>query len=380
MRLNSFDDFTPLKEIIVGSARGYADRILDLSFDMFISDNLSGTKGYFPSLSTWRESEARTRRNEPDRLALKERLLKELIEDVEGVADQLEALSVKVHRPLEPAADLTQVTTPAWDAAVVPPLNVRDNTLIMGDEIIETPPTLRDRYFENQFLKPVFMEYFAQGARWTSMPRPIMTDASFDPENENAAPNIEVPENPQPSPYDAGVEAMIDAANCLRLGRDLVVNISNANHVLACEWLERHLEGRFRVHRMHKLTQSHIDSVVVALRPGTLLLRSPDVLDFLPEKLRTWDTVVPPAPTIGDYPQYENGDPIPPSPYIDLNVLSIDENTVMVNDACKTLIRTLEDHGFTVVPVRHRHRRLFGGGFHCFTLDTVRTGGAEAYI
>jgi glycine amidinotransferase len=96
--------------------------------------------------------------------------------------------------------------------------------------------------------------------------------------------------------------------------------------------------------------------------------------------MRKWDLVIPPAPTISDYPQYENDDPIPASPYIDLNVLSIDENTVMVNDACKTLIRTLEDHDFTVVPVQHRHRRLFGGGFHCFTLDTVRTGGAENYL
>ncbi|MEK8174880.1 hypothetical protein NKH77_54960 [Streptomyces sp. M19] len=44
------------------------------------------------------------------------------------------------------------------------------------------------------------------------------------------------------------------------------------------------------------------------------------------------------------------------------------------------LMRELERHGFTVVPVRHRHRRLFGGGFHCFTLDTVREGGPEDYL
>lgn len=223
------------------------------------------------------------------------------------------------------------------------------------------------------------MDYFRQGARWTTMPRPMMTDASFDPENlPNAAPNIEAPDNPQPSPYDdVGVEIMIDGANCLRLGRDLIVNISNANHALACDWLERHLEGRIRVHR---LTQSHIDSVVIPLRPGTLLIRSERVLDFLPEKLRHWDTIVSPTPEIHDYPQYEADNPIPASPYIDLNLLSIDENTVLVNDACKTLIRTLEEHRFTVVPVQHSHRRLFGGGFHCFTLDTVRTGGAEDYL
>ncbi|WP_149564535.1 glycine amidinotransferase [Streptomyces cacaoi] len=381
MRLKSYDDFTPLKEVVLGSADGYLDRVRDMSFDMFISDNLSGARGYYPSLSTWRDSEERRERNSPHRLAMKERFLHELVEDVEGLAAQLTALGVTVHRPRQPGPGLTRVATPAFEATVTPPLNVRDNTLVLGDEIIETPPMLRDRYFETQFLKPVFLDYFRQGARWTTMPRPMMTDRSFDPANvANAAPNIEVPLDPQDSPYDVGPEPMIDGANCLRLGRDLIVNVSNANHELALVWLERHLEGRFRVHRMDRLTQSHIDSVVVPLRPGTLLLRDADVVDYLPQALRGWDTIVPPPPGIDDYPQYENGDPIPASPYIDLNVLSVDEHTVLVNDACKTLIATLEQHGFDAVPVRHRHRRIFGGGFHCFTLDTVRTGGAEDYL
>ncbi|MBP0455656.1 glycine amidinotransferase [Kitasatospora sp. RG8] len=380
MRLNSYDDFTPLKEVVLGSAVNYAERLRDLSFDMFISDNVSGARGYYASITDWRPGEDRKKRNEPERLAMKERFLDELIEDVEGIATALKSLGLTVHRPMRLAPEATEMSAPGWSAPVTPPLNVRDNTLILGDEIIETPPTLRARYFETQFLKPVFMRYFEQGARWTTMPRPMMTDASFDPANEDAAPNIEAPLDPQASPYDVGVEIMIDGANCLRLGRDLIVNISNANHALACDWLERHLEGRFRVHRMHKLTQSHIDSVVIPLRPGTLLVRSEGVLDYLPEPLRKWDVIVPPAPTVSDYPQYENDTPIPASPYIDLNLLSIDEQTVMVNDACKTLIATLENKGFTVVPVRHRHRRLFGGGFHCFTLDTVRTGGAEDYL
>lgn len=381
MRLNSFDDFTPLKEVVLGSATGYRDRIRDLSFDVFVSDNLSGARGYYPSITDWRDGEGRRDRDEPHRLAVKQRYIEELIEDVEGLAAVLESLSVRVHRPMPLGPALGEMSAPAWSAPVTPPLNLRDNTLILGDEIVETPPTLRARYFETQFLKPVFMEYFDQGARWTTMPRPMMTDASFDPANvENAAPNIEVPPHPRPSPYDVGLEIMIDGANCLRLGRDLIVNISNANHALGCAWLERHLDGRFRVHRMHKLTQSHIDSVVIPLRPGTLLIRSERVLDFLPETLRRWDTIVSPVPGIDDYPQYDNDDPIPAGPYIDLNLLSVDENTVLVNDACKTLIRVLEDRRFTVVPVRHRHRRLFGGGFHCFTLDTVRTGGAEDYL
>jgi glycine amidinotransferase len=68
------------------------------------------------------------------------------------------------------------------------------------------------------------------------------------------------------------------------------------------------------------------------------------------------------------------------SPFIDLNVLSVDPDTVLVNEASPDLQRTLEKNGFTTVPVRHRHRRIFGGGLHCFTLDTVRDGGPEDYL
>jgi hypothetical protein len=49
------------------------------------------------------------------------------------------------------------------------------------------------------------------------------------------------------------------------------------------------------------------------------------------------------------------------SPYIDLNVLSIDEDTVLVNEDCTGVRKMLDAAGFTTVPVRHRHRRLFGG-------------------
>ncbi|MEV0730591.1 hypothetical protein [Polymorphospora sp. NPDC050346] len=60
--------------------------------------------------------------------------------------------------------------------------------------------------------------------------------------------------------------------------------------------------------------------------------------------------------------------------------LSVDPDTILVNEACPELARALERKGFTVVPVRHRHRRLFGGGLHCFTLDTVREGGADDFL
>ena len=380
MKLHSYDEWSQLKEVVVGTAKNYTSHDRELSFDLFFHDNLkSRSEWYYPRLSSARTEEKTDNRV---RYSIKERYIEELNEDVEGIADTLRSLGVTVHRPMSPDISTSDVTTLGWSAAVVPPLNVRDIALVVGDEVIETPPMLRSRYFETQFLKPIFAEYFRQGARWTVMPRPLMTDRSFDPSYalSTAGGPMEPIENPQSSPYDVGLEMMWDGAQCLRLGRDLIVNIATENHTMACDWLERHLEGRFRIHRVYRLSDSHIDSKVLALAPGKLLVRSLDVVDFLPEKLRSWDMIVAPDPQENNYPTYDDDDLVLTSLYIDLNVLSVAPDMVLVNDAYPELIKTLESHRFQVVPVRHRHRRLFGGGFHCFTLDTVREAGAEDYL
>ncbi|MFE4056382.1 glycine amidinotransferase [Streptomyces sp. NPDC059096] len=382
MRLNSYDEWSRLREVVVGSAENYVSHERELSFDLFFHDNLAQdnptrSEWYYPRLTARREGADRRR------LPVARAYVDELNEDLEGLADTLRGLGVTVHRPLALPTETAEVTTPAWSASVVPPLNIRDNTLVVGDEIIETPPMIRSRYFETQLLKPLFQEYFRAGARWTTMPRPLMTDASFDLSYVRTATvggPTEPVGDPRPSPWDVGVEMMFDAAQCLRLGRDIVANVSTENHALAVTWLERHLEGRFRIHRVHRLSDSHIDSMVLALRPGLLLVRSDEVADALPPELRRWDRIVAPTPERNNFPRYEDDALILTSPFIDLNVLSVDPDTVLVNEASPELVRTLEAAKFTVVPVRHRHRRLFGGGFHCFTLDTVRDGGPEDYL
>lgn len=380
MKLNSFDEWSQLREVIVGSAKNYTSHERELSFDLFFHDNIARTEWYYPRLGTSTDA-TKTDQNKVQ-LPIKQRYVDELNEDIEGIVAALESLSVKVLRPMDLHKDTTKVQTPVWSASVVPPLNVRDIALIAGDEIIETAPMIRARYFETQYLKPVFTKYFERGARWSLMPRPWMTDASFDLSyaNSSAGGPTEPIKDPKPSWHDVGFEMMFDGAQCVRLGRDIVANISTANHAMACDWLERHLAGRFRIHRVYKLSDSHIDSMLLALRPGTLLVRSKEVANFLPEQLQKWDMIVAPLPKENNFPQYDESDLVLTSPYIDLNVLSVNEDTVLVNEACPELIRTLEEHKFTVVPVRHRHRRLFGGGFHCFTLDTVRDGGPEDYL
>jgi glycine amidinotransferase len=385
MKVNSYDEWSALKEVILGSATNYIFHERELSFDLFyhlfyhhfFHNHVQDSERAYPGLSG-----PGNRERNRTRAAISQLYIDELNEDLDGMEKALTDLGVKVLRPLELSEQTGEVTTLDWSASVVPPLNIRDNTVILGDEILETAPMIRSRYFETRFLQPIFMDYFRQGCRWSTMPRPIMTDRSFDPSyaQSRLGGPAETVYDPLPSAYDVGFEIMIDGAQCLRLGKDVIVNVATANHQLGLDWLQAHFGDRFRFHRIDRLCDHHIDSMLLALRPGMLLIRHEGVLDYLPEKLRSWDYIVSPTVNANNYPTYDRDDLIITSPYIDLNVLSIDEQTVMVNEACPELVTELERHGFTAVPVRHRHRRLFGGGFHCFTLDTVRAGGLEDYL
>jgi glycine amidinotransferase len=378
--INSFDEWSPLKEVIVGSPINYNTQDLELSFKLFFHDVAYATFLY-PYYEKSNDPNAAIAQATSSTRKLGKKYLEELTEDVEELVTTLEGLGVKVHKPMTLSHPI-KFKTPYWEATCIPALNVRDQAIIIGNEIIETPPQIRARYFENDLLKPIFYHYFNQGAKWTTMPRPIMTDRSFDMSyvSSDRTPCVENIYTQNTSEFDVGHEMMIDGAQCIRLGKDIIVNVATENHWLGFQWLERHLGDKFRLHKIFQLTDNHIDSIVLPLRPGKLLLRNPQFLDKLPEFLQKWDIIYPPEPTENIFPQYEDDELILTTKYIDLNILSVDEEKVIVNSLFPELMTTLEKHGFTPIPVRHRHRRLFGGGFHCFTLDTVREGKLEDYF
>jgi N-dimethylarginine dimethylaminohydrolase len=68
------------------------------------------------------------------------------------------------------------------------------------------------------------------------------------------------------------------------------------------------------------------------------------------------------------------------SPWVGMNFLSVNPETVVVDERQTNLIRLLESLKFTVVPVRMRHIYTQGGGIHCATLDTVRDSVLESYF
>jgi glycine amidinotransferase len=68
------------------------------------------------------------------------------------------------------------------------------------------------------------------------------------------------------------------------------------------------------------------------------------------------------------------------SAWIGMNLLMVSPDVAIVDGSQPDLIATLEARGVQVIPLRLRHARRLGGGFHCVTLDTVRDGALEDYF
>jgi glycine amidinotransferase len=248
----------------------------------------------------------------------------------------------------------------------------RDPFLVIGDEIIETSPQVRARYFEGDMYTELFTEYFERGARWTVAPRSRLLDRNFDHSYvAHLGYSGEIPEDPF-------YEIMFDGAQVMRLGRDLIFNASTENHRMGARWLARHLGSDYRVHVVG-VADNHIDGKILPLRPGTLLARDTVDLSALPKELQEWDVI--------RYQWLErpveveqDGIPFLASQSIGINVLSLDDEHVVVQDMQLPLMRDLERAGFTPIPCRWRHGRSLGGGFHCITLDINREAGLESYL
>lgn len=66
--------------------------------------------------------------------------------------------------------------------------------------------------------------------------------------------------------------------------------------------------------------------------------------------------------------------------YIGVNVLMIDENTLLCSEEDVTVFRRLEKHGITPYIVPNRHHYFWDNGIHCLTVDLDRSGEFKDYF
>ena len=294
-------------------------------------------------------------------------VVEETEEDLHEFVNVLEGLDITVKRP-ETWPHEASFSTVNWESEGYYNYCPRDIMLVIGDHIIETPNVIRSRSQEAHSYRSLLVDYLKSGAKWYSAPKPMLLDSLFDVDMSKPTPR-----NDEPA---------FDAANILRLGQDLIYLVSGTGNELGGQWLQTILGDEFRVHFLKDVYYgSHIDSTFVALRPG-LVLCSPARIndDTLPEILKQWEVIYsPPMENTGKFDAEYLSRSIG-SKWIDMNLFSINPNLVIVDRDQSGLIKLLEKKGLDVIPLKLRHSKMLGGGFHCITLDTRRKGTLQRYF
>ncbi|WP_406097328.1 inosamine-phosphate amidinotransferase 1 [Kitasatospora purpeofusca] len=351
--VHSWDEFSTLREVVVGRAVGA--RLPE-------QNEPSSWLSCFPRTSAADLASIPVGPYSPQ-------VVEETEEDLDALVATLRGLGVTVHQP-EVIDHAAEFSSPLWKAgggfhSYCP----RDLTLVVGETVIEVASPMRQRYFEVFGLRGLFHDYLRRGARWISAPRPQLRDELFEFDADGL-------------PLLGESEPVFDAANVLRLGRDVFYQVSRSGNELGLRWLESTLgllgDGGLRLHPLRDIYgYTHIDSTIALLRPGLVLLNPERVgPDTVPEPLRGWDILwCPPAEPTGDAVDNALSES-----WISMNLLMVAPDTAIVESGQDALIKQLEHAGITVLPHRLRHSRKLGGGFHCVTLDIRRDGGLEDYL
>jgi len=340
--LHSFDEFTKLRSVVVGTPAGANHPDIESSFENFFR---------VPS-----DADLRRRAVGP----IPQGIIDEVEEDIQGLVRVLTAIGVEVIRPV-PVDSSVRFSTPHFESSQLYSLMPRDCLLVVGDLFVETPSQSRARYFETFAFRPFMESYLLNGAHVVSAPKPILGSSSYADGVGEGITELEI---------------LFDAANCVRIGKDVFMDVNHSANSRAVRWLERTLQGLVHetiiVHPMH-LGYDHVDVTLVPIRPGVVLIDPAKVTETtIPAKFRTWDKII--VDEVMAPRDYSLPYPLASNDGIGRNVLALDPQTVVVDEIQLPLIRALESRHFTVVPLPYRHGRTLGGSWHCITLDTHRDG------
>ena len=343
--VNVHNEWDPLEEMIVGVAHGARVPMPDKGlFALDYSDH-HNTQEEIPS-GTYPEQ-----------------VIEEAAEDLDAFVAFLVDHGVTVRRPKN-SDHAALFGTPEWKTDGEYNYCPRDVLLPIAQTIIEAPMALRSRYFEPFAYRKHLQEYFASGANWISAPKPQLSDSTYRV-------------NPPKGSIIANEEPIFDAANVLRVGRDILYLVSRSGNQLGSEWLQRVLGDQYRVHTVSGLYDgTHLDTTITLVRPGLVVLNPERIgKDQVPELFKHWDIIW--APEMVDtgycwsYPRA--------SIWQGMNFIMVNPSLAVINDQQVPLIRALEKHGVDVAPLKMRHARSLSGGFHCVSVDIRRRGSLEDY-
>ncbi len=361
--VNSWNDWDPLKHVIVGRCdNGMIPPEEPASSEKVpVDSDMRGMWGLRP-LETVEKGNA----------AL-ERLVK-ILED----------RGVKVDRPT-PLQWNQKIGTPDFTndsmMGCMPP---RDVLLTIGNEIMAAAQSFRSRYFEYLAYWPLMEKYFEEDPDfiWTQAPRPRLTDKSYKHNYYDESISIEerLVRTANKDFVTTEVEPMWDAADWMRMGKDIFVQHGLTTNRAAMDWMQRY-HPDLRIHAVNFPGDPypiHIDATFVPLRPG-LIINNP--VRPLPEEQRAifeandWQIVEAAKPAHDEPPALCYS-----SVWLSMNCLVLDPKTVIVEASEVYQMEQMDQLGMNVIPCDLRDAYPFGGGLHCSTADVYREGGCEDYF
>jgi N-dimethylarginine dimethylaminohydrolase len=282
-------------------------------------------------------------------------MIEETKEDLDNLSITLEGLGVKVHRPS--LIDWSEkYSTENWEVDGYYGYCPRDSMLVIEDKVIATPMALRQRQNETRAFKHLFDE-----SHWVDFPKPKLLDSIYD-------------RGLLPAPTLRNDEPVFDAANILKCNNDILFLISNTGNRAGAEylqkWLDENMKEKYNVHPIEDVYAFiHIDTTFVLIREGLVLVNPKRVNSTnLPKIFQSWEVIY--SPEMVETNCLEHW--AEASPWLGMNTLSYDENTMIVEERQLPLMKELKKYGVDSIPVKMRHARTFSGGPHCVTLDTIR--------
>ena len=341
MNISSQNDWDPLVECFVGRANNCKFPPLDLS-----SWAVDFCSYEWNTLLSLRDKGS----------LFPQTLIEEANEDLDNFADTLTKYGVRVRRP--------EVTEN------IECYNCRDLLIPLDNLIIDCPSPVRSRRRETLSYRKYLTQAVESGVEWLCAPRPYLADDNYQLDD------LELP-------TVTNKEILFEAPNIVRLGNDLLYQVSNTGNKLGFDWLRTVLEPRgYRLHLAENFyTYSHFDSTVIPLRPGLVMFNATRCTpNHYPQIFKSWDKIWIYEDDVVDIGNSYPNDIAPCSKYIALNIFSINPELVVVEERQTSIIRQLEMHGITCIPLKMRHARTLMGGFHCTTLDTIREGSRQDYF
>ena len=236
--------------------------------------------------------------------------------------------------------------------------SARDLILTVGNMAIECPTPFVSRYQELEAYDVIKQEAMRDGCRWIAAPRARMEDKECV--ITGAPAKILLTER----------YPIFDAANVLKFDDKLLYLKTSTANQAGADWLQNVVGTEFEVVVWDNVyAHAHIDSTLIALKKDMILINASRVSgETLPKFLRSYRKLWLTDCKESSYHKFPFA-----SKWIGMNILSINEDTVMIDPIQKDLVKQLTAEGFNCVQAPLRHARTLGGGHHCVTCDLERS-------